>query len=376
VLGVVEEEQELLGRKSSGKCLQRVLVGIDPHLEGLRDRRQDERRVPKWRELDEHDTVRVGAGHLASDLERESRLSASAGAGQHDQARVAALEQRVQRLELAFASDEGVRWNRERDARLRINLDVELRVLLEDAALELAQRRARLETEFVVESRSERGVVLERVRLASAPVFVRVREHLSQHRRGATELELRREPLLDRDEPQLLEPLALAPREVVVRELPVRATAPQRQRAIGERERERRVARLTCRDRLAQKSFEAGGIQCIGRERCCVRARSGRDLEANRQHLAQLRDVDLHELARGSRRRSVPDRVDELVDTACTAVGDEQRGEQPCVLAGERDRAVLSDELDGAEHAHVRRSHWAHSGRSAQGLGRPRLYRD
>ena len=50
-----------------------------------------------------------------------------------------------------------------RPARRRI----EFRGLLEDAALKLAQRWAGLETELLVESRAQRGVVLERVRLSS-----------------------------------------------------------------------------------------------------------------------------------------------------------------------------------------------------------------
>ena len=59
----------------------------------------------------------------------------------------------------------------------------------------------------------------------------------------ATERELRSQPLLDRHEPELLEPLALGLRELLVCELAIGAPAPERQRPVGERERECGVPR-------------------------------------------------------------------------------------------------------------------------------------
>ena len=54
---------------------------------------------------------------------------------------------------------------------------------------------------------------------------------------------------------------------------------------------------------------------------------------------------------------SAPQDVDELVHGARVAVGDHERGEESPLHRGERDRAVVADELDRAEDTHFRRGH-------------------
>ena len=91
VLGVVEQEQELLGAERLGERLERLRDVGDA--DRLRDGRHDELGVAQRGELDEHDTVRVGRGCAAGGFERQPGLAASACAGEHEQPCVSALEQ-------------------------------------------------------------------------------------------------------------------------------------------------------------------------------------------------------------------------------------------------------------------------------------------
>ena len=120
--------------------------------------------------------------------------------------------------------------------------DVQRRVLDEDRPLELLQLDARLEPELVVQERPRPPVDLEPFGLPAAAVE---REHqlraealavgvlgderleLGDERELAAERELGVDPLLDRRQPQLLEPLDLDPRERLELEVGERPSVPQ-----------------------------------------------------------------------------------------------------------------------------------------------------
>ena len=177
--------------------------------------------------------------------------------------RLGPLEQRAQRRELARAADERERRRRhERPGQRRACAsgaarELERRVLGEDLPLELPQRRARLEPELV-ERRPRVAVGLERLglparaverehQLPAQPLAVRMlgdqRLELADELGVAAEREVGLDPLLERRQPQLLEPRRLDPRERLVVELGQRRPAPQRERLAQQARRRARARR-------------------------------------------------------------------------------------------------------------------------------------
>jgi hypothetical protein len=171
------------------------------------------------------------------------------------------------------------------------------------------------------------------------------------------EREQRVESLFERDRPKLLEPLALGPRELLVGERAVGSAPPERQGALGEGEGERRVRFAPCCATLGDQPVEPRRVERVRAERQRVVAAARRDLDAGRQYLPQLRDVHLYELARRRGRRRVPDRLDEIVHRTPAAVGEQQRDEEPELLRRDRDRAVVTEDLDRPQHAHLASGH-------------------
>ena len=118
-------------------------------------------------------------------------------------------------------------------------------LLAQDRRVQLLQGRRRLDTQLVDEHLARVLVGLERLRLAPASVE---REHelaaralakrvladerleLADELGGATELELRLDPLLDRRQAKLLEPRRLVLGERLVREVGERRAAPELKR--------------------------------------------------------------------------------------------------------------------------------------------------
>ena len=157
------------------------------------------------------------------------------------------LGNRQQRLEpiARGGNDEQRALDRSRRRRSRA-LELERGILREDAALELVQRRRRLDAELLHERLARPPVDVERLGLASRPVesahqlatktlAQRVVPHerleLREHCNVASERELRLEALLERCEPQLLEPSDCGLRERLVREIGQRRPTPQPERA-------------------------------------------------------------------------------------------------------------------------------------------------
>ena len=78
------------------------------------------------------------------------------------------------------------------------------------------------------------------------------------------ERELGVDPLLDRDEPQLLEPLDLAAGELLVREVAERVAAPERERGLERLERLGRLAGGIRAPPLLEQPLERRTSICSG----------------------------------------------------------------------------------------------------------------
>ena len=187
-------------------------------------------------------------------------------------------------------------------------------------------------------------------------MLVGVREHLAEHFRVPTELELRGESLLDRGEPELLEPLALArARSPRTRARRTRGRATARARWLGERQRRAPrcpLARASPHSRSSRS--KRVGVERVRLELERVAAAAGHDLDPRGERLAQLRDVDLDELSgRRGRRPSHTASTSSSTAARCSSADDE-RGQQPRLLRGERTRPGVADDLERAENTHRR----------------------
>ena len=190
---------------------------------------------------------------------------------------------------------------------------LEAGILDEHAALEVLQRRARVDPELVGERAPERLVARERLGLAARAVegehLLRAkalaqrvtgdeRLELTHHLGVATDREVGLDAPLERREPELLEASGLGVGERL-RELGQRRPAPQRQRAPDESEASTaRPAVSAARPSATSRSKRSRSSSLVGElERVPGRTRVEPRLG---QHLAELRDVDLHHLPRES----------------------------------------------------------------------------
>jgi hypothetical protein len=170
--------------------------------------------------------------------------------------------------------------------------------------------------------------------------------------RVAADRDVRLDPVLQARQPQLLEVRALDACERLV-ELGQRRAAPHRQRLMQARGGSARVAGRERRPALVAQAGEAGDVDRFRREREHVAGRS-RQQDLGRQHLAQLRHVELHHLDRRLRRVVAPEVVDEPLDRDGPVDVEHQPGEQrarPAAAELERHRAVGS--LERSEDAEL-----------------------
>ncbi len=219
-------------------------------------------------------------------------------------------------------------------------------VVGEDRALERAQPGRRVDAELLVERPAVRLVGGQRVGLAPAAVE---REHqlpaqalaqrvardlqleLGDHVGMEPERQVGLDPVLQAGEPQLLQPHALGERERLG-ELGQRGPAPDVERlaqALGGR---LRVAAQQRRAAAPAQGLEAVQVDRVGLDLERVAA-SPRAQHAVRQHLAQLRDVDLDHLGRRLRRGLAPQLVDQRLDGDRAVGVQEQAGQQSARLA-------------------------------------------
>ena len=290
VLGVVDDEQKLPQRERVHELHERLFFRIDRHVECPGNGRDHEVRIAQRSELHDGGPVRERARGLPRRFEREPCLAASACSGEDDQSGLAAIEQRLQLGELTRASDKRVRGNGKRFHRRWLSDQLECGVLLKNPPLQISKGRTWLDPQLVVEPGTQYGVVIERIGLTAAPIegehhqlvdalpvwiLCSQSECLSHSLRLLSESEPRGNPLLESDEPELLEPRTLLarprprmrPRRRRVR---ARERAPDRRairRARGSRrEPPHDPQRAAARTWLRRACLErAAGSTCLGR---------------------------------------------------------------------------------------------------------------
>ncbi len=277
VLDVVQDEQELPVADRCSEPVERRLAGRLRDADRSRNRWQQELGIAQGRELDDRSAVGERRRGQVSGRQCETRLAAASRPGEDEQPHVATREQSGQRLQLPLAPEEGVGRLRERTRGVHGRFArVERRILLEDAAMQLAKLRAWLQPELVVHPPPKLGVVVERVGLATGAIEGQHREALyafpqgliSCHRERIgkhlvvpAELQRRIEPRLQGNQPKLLEPLRLGAREAVVHHVGVGGAPPERQRASEVRAREGGVPLRQCLDSVVVKTLEPVGVE-------------------------------------------------------------------------------------------------------------------
>jgi hypothetical protein len=162
----------------------------------------------------------------------------------------------------------------------------------------------------------------------------------------AAEREVGLDPLLERNESQLLQPSDLGRCEVLVREIGERRAPPERQ-SLAELGGGRGRLGTT---RLRHQPLESSEIELVPIDAQDVAGRaSGEHVAAER--LAQPPDLDLDDLRRGRRRTFPPEPVDQLVGRDdLVRMQQEQREQRALLRSAERNPTVLVDHLDRAEN--------------------------
>ena len=230
--------------------------------------------------------------------------------------------------------------------RSRARRRLKRRVVLEDLPLQGLQLGARLDPELVHEPAPRRAVGLERLGLTSAaverdeqlalePLPERVRGdqrlELGQDVLMAAEREVGLDPILERRQPQVLEPPDLVLRERLVREVGERRSAPEPERlaeAVGGR------GGLFVA-RLLDERLEAGRVERVVLELKRVAGCMCRE-RAVAEGPAQACDVAL-DVLRGSLRRALaPELVDERVNRDDVASTEQQKCQKRAWLAGRK----------------------------------------
>ena len=188
------------------------------------------------------------------------------------------------------------------------------------------------------------------------------RLQLADERAVPAEREIGVDPVLERGEPELLEPVRLRPRERLVREVGERRAAP---------ERERLAAAAPTRSRRLRPRAAAGPRRTAGRtgrrrtararSAACSRAGATPAARASRaparlERLAQMRDVPLDDVGGRVGRRPAPELVDQAVERHhLVRVQQEQREDCPLLRSPERQGRPVRGDLERAQDAEVER---------------------
>jgi hypothetical protein len=262
----------------------------------------------------------------------------------------------AQRGQLRFAARER---RRGLELRRQLRREVQPRVLAQDRLLQAPQLRAGLDADRLDQHGARVAVGMQRRCLAAAAVQ---REHpqrvqpfaerlagdqrveLADHVRVAPGGEVLADRLLDRPEPQLLEPADLERRERLGGDVVERRPAPQRER----------VARRARGD----EALEAADVELAPvAEPQLVAAPAGDDLGAvarGRERLADVRDVALDHLGSGRRRGLAPEPVDQLVGGHRRPLAEREHRQQRARLArADRDRLIAVAGLHRSEDSKI-----------------------
>jgi hypothetical protein len=237
--------------------------------------------------------------------------------------------------------------------------------VLQDPQLQLAQLARGLEAQLLAKAAAKLRVQVERLRLAAAavegehrervqPLAQRLLAHqaqqLRQHLIVAAELELGLEPFLLAGEPELLQPFRLAARELLVGELAVGAAAPERKPAPQQRVCQRRIRLAKGVASFAEQPLEPRRVEHALVHREPVAAAPSFDPCRRWEQFAQLRHVDLKQLARGRWGLFVPERLQQPIRRTSLAGASGHRSKQPPRHRRKRHRAGLAHQLERSQH--------------------------
>ena len=180
------------------------------------------------------------------------------------------------------------------------------------------------------------------------------RFELAHHVAVAAEREVGLDPRFERGQAELLEPRTLAAARTAPSELGQRGPAPERQRLAEPVGRLLGIALRPAPARAsANDALEPGEVELVRLELEGVARRARVQLRGG-QHLAQLRDVDLHHLLRGLRDVLAPEVVDDPVERdRAVGVEEQEREERPLLACRDLQRRMTIEHLQRAEQAKV-----------------------
>ena len=165
----------------------------------------------------------------------------------------------------------------------------------------------------------------------------------------AAEREQRVEPLLADDEPLLLQPVALGPRERLVEDVRERPSAPECERLLGEREPPFRIGRAA---HLRQQPLEPRDVDRLVGDVQPEGAAAALEQPVAAERLAHARRVHVEGVRDGRRRVVAPERVDERVARHRLVPPQEKVCEQRALLPTAECRSSALD-LERSEQAEV-----------------------
>jgi hypothetical protein len=250
-------------------------------------------------------------------------------------------------VEVAAARVADRRMPRCRRGRGGLRRRLQARVLTEDLQLELLERRPRVDAELLDERAASAPEDLEGIGLPATAVE---REHqlapqtLAKHVLCDQRLELRHQlvmaaerqlgvdAILDRREPQLLEPSDLALRECLALEVGQRLAPPERQRVAQAR---RPLARIVALAGPRDQRLEPGEVDLVRRRLQQITGRARPD-PLGADQLAKARDMPVQRGLRRSRRLLSPQCLDQLGAAHDLLATQEQHREQRPLLGTRR----------------------------------------
>jgi hypothetical protein len=232
----------------------------------------------------------------------------------------------------------------------------QLGILHEDPALQLAKLRPGLEPQVLDQARAPGAKSGQRVGLAAGPVERKhelperaLAERVLSHERlqlghegtVAPERQLGVDPLLDGEQPPLLEPFGLASGEPQVCEVGERGSAPERERGS---QRSLRGLGVAARERLVplfEQPLEPVRVKLAGVHLQDVSRRAAREAPVAEQ-LAQARDVVVQRVVDGRRRPLAPQAVDHPVARHHLVGPQHEHGQQRALLgSAQRELAAV-----------------------------------
>jgi hypothetical protein len=173
----------------------------------------------------------------------------------------------------------------------------------------------------------------------------------------AAERQFRLDQLLQRHEPQVLQPCDLDLGKTLVGQIGKRGAAPQRECVLERRERQLGATRRKRAPAVAEKTFEPVRVQAARIELELVPVRASNDGAAvGGERLAQPRDMRLHGLGGRGGRMVAPQLVDESIRGQRLVGMQHQQREQGALLApAQRHRPAPGEDLQRPEDAEL---HW------------------